>query len=122
MLLTEDTNLNGNRIKSFTPGKITINETIYTDSLILSPDHLMEHWGPKTIQDLKSNDLAIIAQQHPEVALIGTGEQPCFLPAELMVQLIEAKIGFEVMTTAAACRTYNLLMAEGRKVVAALIL
>lgn len=121
MLLTEDKNINGNRIKSFTAGKITINDTVYTDSLILSPDHLIEHWRPKKIEDLKSSDLEQIAQQNPEVVLIGTGQQTCFLPDSTLVKLIEKNIGFESMTTAAACRTFNLLVAEGRKVIAALI-
>jgi uncharacterized protein len=60
--------------------------------------------------------------RHPEVALLGTGSRQRFPHPRLSRALNEARIGLEVMTTAAACRTYNILMAEGRKVAAALLL
>jgi uncharacterized protein len=65
---------------------------------------------------------ALLLDPLPEVVLIGTGREQHLLPAALMRQLISRRIGWEVMDTAAACRTYNILAGEGRRVLAALMI
>ena len=94
----------------------------YNRSLILTPSEIIESWGPATAAELTREHLTAIANLGPRVVLIGTGKQPALLDPTLYLSLLERGIGVEVMTTGAACRTYNILMAEGREVVAGLIL
>ncbi|HVV68384.1 MAG TPA: Mth938-like domain-containing protein [Gammaproteobacteria bacterium] len=122
MLLRQDKNLTGNIVRSYTPGKIVINATTYTQSVVLSPSLLIEHWSPQNIMQLKAEDLQVLVEQNPEVVLLGTGEKQYFPEVETLVVLIKKGVGFEIMDTAAACRTYNLLMSEGRNVVAGLVI
>jgi uncharacterized protein len=102
------------QILGFEPGKITINQEIYTENLIITPDQLITHWVPYSFD--------IILTLKPDVLLIGTGETLIFPPIELYGHLINHGIGVEIMNTAAACRTYNALSSEYRRVAAALIL
>ncbi len=122
MLLSQDKNINGYVIRSYTPGKIIINETTYTQSLVLSPNLLIDTWSPQRIQDLTNADLQLIVEQRPEVVLLGTGKSQHFPSLEILAVFIENNLGYEIMDTAAACRTYNLLMSEGRHVVAGLLI
>ncbi len=110
------------QIRAFKPGTIQINETKYTESIIISPERIIEHWAPQTISELSSNSFADITAMKPDILLIGTGAVMVLLPVDLYGDLINQGIGVEVMDTSAACRTYNALSAEGRNVVAALIL
>jgi len=120
MQLSQDQNQGKFFIFSYQPGAINVNQTIYSHSIIVTTDAIIT-WPPQTIVDLTREDFAIVAKQHPEVVLIGTGERQHFLSAAILAILIENNLGYEVMSTAAACRTYNALVAEGRKVVAALL-
>jgi uncharacterized protein len=122
MQLTRNRNTSDHSIQSYTPGTIKINGVSYTRSLVLSPQQLIENWPPQTIQALQKQHLETLIQLHPEVVILGTGEQQHFLSGELLAGLIAKNIGFEVMHTTAACHTFNLLVAEGRHVVAGLIL
>ncbi len=109
-------------IQSFSPGKIEINHTIYTHSLIALPNQIITDWPPQTMDMLAAKHVDRMTQLSPEIILIGTGIQQHLIPSLLLMKLIEAKIGFEAMSTAAACRTFNLLASEGRKVAAGLII
>jgi uncharacterized protein len=71
---------------------------------------------------LEAKHLHLLVKMSPKVLLLGVGEKSQILPQDLLDPFINAGIGVEVMTTGAACRTYNVLMAEGRNVVAALII
>jgi uncharacterized protein len=71
---------------------------------------------------LRVDDLAPALELNPQILLLGTGKTHCFPPAELMGAVLKQNVGLEVMTTDAACRTYNVLVSEGRSVVAALII
>ena len=122
MSLTLDDNQAKFQIRGYKAGQIQVNEKIYTESLIISPNHLLEHWGPKNISDLTPTHIEIAAQTKPAVLIIGTGEKLIFPNIELYGELINQGIGIEIMDTAAACRTYTILTAENRRVVAALIL
>jgi uncharacterized protein len=110
------------QIRSFTPGRIQVNDTILTSSLIVSPDILIENWAPQVITELTPAALELISPLKPDILLIGTGANLVFIKAEIYGALINQGIGVEIMDTSAACRTFNALTAENRRVVAALII
>jgi uncharacterized protein len=112
----------GNRIQSYGAGQVTINETIYTASLLLAPDHVIADWPPQTFADLAPQHLAAVAALLPEIVLLGTGRILRFPDDQILAPLIDNDIGYEIMDTGAACRSYNILMSEGRRVVAALLM
>jgi uncharacterized protein len=93
-----------------------------TKSFIVAPDRLVEDWPPQRFDELTGEHLQAALALEPEILIIGTGSQQHFLPGELMAALSRGGIGVEVMDTAAACRTYNVLLSEDRKVVAALLM
>ena len=110
------------QIRAFRPGLIQVNEKTYTRSLIISPTKLIENWIPQAISELSAHSFDIISELKPDILLIGTGSKLIFLPAEMYGELINQGIGVEIMDTSAACRTYNALSAEDRRVIAALII
>jgi uncharacterized protein len=122
MQLSQDPNHGKFYIRSYSPGKIVVNNHSYDRSIVLTSTRLIDDWSPQQINQLKPADFTDIAQENPEVVLLGTGRQQHFPPAAIMATLIEHNIGYEIMDTAAACRTYNVLVAEGRKVTAALLI
>ena len=109
-------------IQGYGPGRIVINERTYTEGLVVSPERLITGWGPTTISVLSQGHLDALIELSPQVIILGTGAQQVFPDPALYFRIMERHIGFEVMDTGAACRTYNILMAEGRAVVAGLIL
>ena len=109
-------------VTAYEAGRVAINGRVLTRSLLLMPEHLDEAWGPNTFAALTTDHLTHLAAFSCDVLLIGTGQRQRFPAPELQRPLIEAGRGFEIMDTAAACRTYNILVAEGRLVLAALIL
>jgi uncharacterized protein len=110
-----------NVIRAYAPGELTVNEEVYRGSLIVTPQRL-ESWAPQTFEELASAHFEPLVALGPEVVLIGTGRRLCFPPPDCLAPLIEAGIGYEIMDTGAACRTYNILVADGRRVVAALLM
>ena len=110
-----------NLIRSHTENSVTVGETVYTASLIISPGSLNDAWGPVSIESLTASDIDALLRFEPELVLIGTGVKQVFPEMEILKPMIENQIGYEIMNTAAACRTYNILVAEGRSVVAGLI-
>ena len=108
-------------INSYEPGWIQINEQKYYQSLLLMPDRLIQDWSAASADQITPEHLVELARYEPQVLLLGTGEQHKFLHPQIFRPLMELGIGYEVMTTGAACRTYNVLLSEDRKVLAALI-
>jgi uncharacterized protein len=104
------------------PGWVEINEHRYAHSLIVLPNQLVTDWTVPSFDALKLADIERIAALQPEVVLLGTGSRHRFAHPRLAAPLAAMNVGLECMDTAAACRTYNILMAEGRHVAAALIL
>ena len=104
------------------PGWVDVDGRRYRRSLLITPTAIDAEWGPDSVEALAESHLAALAGHHADVVLLGTGERQHFPPPQLLRPLIEAGIGVEVMDTAAACRTYNLLVAEGRAALAALII
>ena len=111
-----------NQIVSCSADGIVVNGVRHTASLLVAPLTLIADWPVTNAQTLTSAHLSAVLDLQPEVVLLGTGARLHFPTAEVMRPLIDAGIGFEVMDTGAACRTYNILMAEGRQVLAALII
>ena len=110
------------RIRACTPDSITIGETRYSASLVLSSQALQPDWPPARVAELEESHLEALAELEPEVVLLGTGESMEFPHPALLQSLHRQRIGVEVMTTPAACRTFNILAAEDRRVVAALMI
>lgn len=102
-----------------TPRPLAV-ETV-NGSFIVSPRHLLRDWAPMDIDSLLADHLSAIIELQPELVLLGTGPQLKFPAHSILADLHKQRIGVEIMDTAAACRTYNILMAEGRFVVAGLI-
>jgi uncharacterized protein len=101
---------------------ISVNHQRIEHSLIVTPDTLITDWKIEGFDQLSEADFEKIAHLKPEVVLLGTGQTHRFIHPSLIKPLTEANIAVECMTTDAACRTYNILMAEGRQVAAALII
>lgn len=120
--LTLDENQARYQIRGFKPGLIQINNQQFTSSIVVSPSQLIQNWPPQTINDLSYAHLTQTIILQPNILIIGTGATLQFPALETYGELLNQGIGVEIMDTAAACRTYNALTAENRKVVAALIL
>jgi len=108
-------------ITGYGTGWVEINASRYGHSLIVLPALLVTDWQVEDFDSLAETHFERLASLAPEVVLLGTGATHRFARPRLYRALTEAKIGLECMDTAAACRTYNILMAEGRHVAAALI-
>lgn len=96
-------------------------EEILTRSFIIAPRHLIRDWPPQRFEELAEAHLQLLTSLSPEVVLLGTGARLRFPNSAWLAGFHQQRIGVEIMDTGAACRTYNVLMAEGRKVAAALI-
>ena len=108
-------------IHSVTDDGIRIVDELHQGPLILSPGTLLIDWPVVSPAELVEEQLQPIFDLDPDVVLIGTGKNQVFLPPELMMAFYAKGIGVEVMTTEAACRTFNVLVSEERRVVAALM-
>lgn len=104
-------------VKSTNNEKILINNNV-----LITFDELIINWRPQNIHDLNSQDITEILNYKPEIVLIGTGKTLVQLDYAILAPLFKTKIPFELMTTINACRTYNLLASEHRKVLAGLTL
>ncbi len=138
MKVTEDTQSRGYTIRAYSAEAITVagrppsyGETdagplplteVFTRSFVIAPDQLLRDWPPQQLDELEPHHLAALLPLQPELVLLGSGTRFRF-PAQDVLQTLAAHgIGIEVMDTGAACRTYNVLAGEGRRVVAALLL
>lgn len=101
---------------------VTVGDTLYRSSLVLSADSLVTDWPVKSVGELDEEHLAPIFELAPEVVILGTGPTQEFPAPQLVMQFYKRGIGIEAMSTEAACRTFNVLVSEERKAVAALIL
>ncbi len=109
-------------ITAYDADHVAVDGQRLTQSFLLTPQRLVENWPPPTLDALTAADIEAIAAFNCPIVLLGTGQRQRFPSPALLRPLFELRIGVEVMDTFAACRTYNILMAEGRDVLAALIL
>ena len=114
----------GYSIQSYAPGQVVINGVAYGHSLVVLPERVFPTWGPGSgsVPDLAVDHFEALAQMDREIVLLGTGRRQHFPSPNLYRCLIEQGVGLEIMDTAAACRTYNILVAESRRVAAALLM
>lgn len=110
-----------NAFTGYGEGYVLVNGTRHHHSLIVLADQVVENWGVDRIEDLDEADVTLLGGLGMEILLLGTGKSLRFPHPRLLAPLAAARTGVEVMDTQAACRTYNILLAEGRKVAAALI-
>ncbi len=110
-----------NTVTAYGVGHIAVNGQPLAHSFLLTPETLETDWPPASIAELNEAHLARVAALGCRIVLLGTGLRQRFPPPALLAPLIGAGIGVEVMDSLAACRTYNILMAEGRDVAAAVI-
>ena len=122
MKLESDHSPSNYTIHSYGPGKVVINEETLTQALIVSPATLIRDWPPQTFEQVEAPHFEQILALEPEIILFGSGASLRFADAAIIARCYERGIGFESMDTAAACRSYTVLMAEGRQVVAALLM
>ena len=113
---------NNNLITAYGDDYIEVNRVRYTHSLIVAPNEIISPWTDAAFADLKDADFAAAMTLKPEVVLLGTGSKHLLLHPKHYQSLSSQGIPLECMTTAAACRTYNILMSEGRTVAAILML
>ena len=103
------------------PGYVSVNLVRYERSVVVTPQAVRE-WRVGGFESLAAADFGFISELGPEIVILGTGARQRFPGAELGKALATSGAGVEVMDTRAACRTYNILASEGRKVLAAIVL
>lgn len=111
-------------VRHYRPGEIRVRGTAYSASLILTPQQIIADWRPQDAADLAAADLErlLALDPRPDMVLLGTGERQRFPQRDVLAPLLAAGIGLEIMDTAAACRTWNVVLSEGRRAAAALII
>ena len=110
-----------NLFTGYGDGYVSINDRRFEHPVIVSPEGEVERWEPDSFENLTAAHFDSLRGRAPEVVILGTGATHRFPRPEVVRALATAGIGFESMDTKAACRTYNILMAEGRQVLAAIL-
>jgi uncharacterized protein len=121
MRFTRDATSGINVVRAYGGGELRINDTVYRGAIIVSATVLLHEPDIFDLEGLLAIDAGRILALDPEVLLLGTGARQTFPPASFSARFLSAGIGFEAMDTGAACRTYNVLVGEQRRVVAALL-
>ncbi len=121
MPLAEDKITSRYSISAYNPGEIIVNQTAYHESLILSPQTIHCPWPVLSVDELNESNLQLVIDMNPYVVLLGTGGQQIFPDSRIVALFGQRGIGLEVMNNGALCRTFNILVAEDREVVAAII-
>jgi uncharacterized protein len=111
-----------NAITGYGEDYVLVNRERHDKTVVVLPDRLVTDWTATSFEALTADHLAELLPLAPEILLLGTGATLRFPRIEILAPLIRAKLAYEVMDTQAACRTYNILMSEERKVAAALLL
>jgi uncharacterized protein len=120
MRFAESDDSSGYLVHAYGPEGIRVGARLYARGLVLAPQRIVEDWGPVRPELLDAGHLQPLIDLHPEVIVLGTGRSQVFPDPTVYAEALARGIGFEVMDTGAACRTYNILVSEGRRVVAAL--
>lgn len=107
---------------SYGPGYVSVNGTRYQDSVLICGRDIVTDWAPNGFDGLDAEQFGRLGDMGAEIVLFGSGNRQRFPRPELLKILISKGIGLEVMDTKAACRTYNILVAEGRHVACGVII
>ena len=110
-----------NTITGYGAGYVLVNGARHEENLIVLPEQVLP-WSAGGFESLGAENFVALAQLDLEVVLLGTGATLRFPTPQVIRPLVDARIGFEVMDVQAACRTYNILASEERRVAAALLL
>jgi uncharacterized protein len=121
MRFTQDPSSAVRLIRAYGGGELRINEDTYRETVIVGATSVLTLPDIRDMNDLGDFDPARILALDPELVLLGTGQRQIFPAAAFRAQFLSVGIGFEVMDTGAACRTFNVLVAEQRRVVALLM-
>ncbi len=121
MKIEQTLNEGSNAFTGYGDGYVEVGGKRHAGSLVVSAKSLTEGWAGGSIEQLTEAHFRMLAEMAPEIVLVGSGKAFAFPDPALLAPLHAAGIGVEVMDTRAACRTYNLLLGEGRNVIAALI-
>lgn len=122
MKLQPDPKQSLNTVTRYDSQYIEINEQRFENSIIVTPEGEILSWNVRHFAQLQQSDFRLILEKKPALVIFGSGERLRFLQPTILQDLIQAKIGFETMDTQAACRTYNILMSEGRLVLGAFLI
>ncbi|HYM34732.1 MAG TPA: MTH938/NDUFAF3 family protein [Steroidobacteraceae bacterium] len=122
MKFTREQPANVNLIRSYSSGELRIGEQVLRASCLLSGKQLIVDWTPRTASELTLDHFAAAWSWQPEIILLGAGTRPELPTRELYAAILSRGIGFEVMDIGAACRTFNVLVSENRRVAAGLLL
>lgn len=118
----DDPSSGQNRITGYGDNFVLVNELRFEKSVVVLADRIVDDWGARGFDELVADHFEFLRRLAPEIVLLGTGNTLRFPSPRLSQPLIDAQIGLEVMDTRAACRTYNILTAERRRVAAALLI
>jgi uncharacterized protein len=121
MKFTQQRPEGANLIRRYSADHIVVGDREIRESTIITPTALIA-WAPRNVEELSATHLAALFDLSPEVVVLATGATQKFPRAALRAEFATRKIGLEVMEIGAACRTYNVLVGEERKVVAAILL
>ena len=122
MKFTLDTTSSANLIRAYSADEIRVGEQTLHSSCIVTAAAVVANWEPQAISELLPRHLEAIFELHPELVLLGTGARQRFASAEIRSAFSARGIGVESMDLGAACRTFNVLVQEERRVAAALFL
>lgn len=109
-------------VRSIGANGIRIGDETFTTCLVVTAERIVGEWAATPVADLTAGHVEGVLDEDPEVLILGTGSAHEFAPRELVFALARRSIGFEVMDSAAAARTFNVLAGEGRRVAAILYL
>lgn len=121
MKITRELPANVNMIRGHAPGELRVGEKILTNSCLLSATDLLTEWAPRSVDALRPEHFETAFAWRPEIILLGTGVRQLFPQREIHAAILSRGIGFEVMDTGAASRTFNVLVGENRRVAAGFI-
>ena len=122
MKLQLDSSAGLNTFTAYGAGYVSVNGVRHTGNLAVLPHRLIPDWTQATFETLSVADIELLASLDAEIVLLGTGDRLRFPSPELLQPLVRRQKGLEVMDLPAACRTYNVLVGEGRKVAGGLLL
>jgi uncharacterized protein len=122
MKFSEDNHAESNHISSYGTGFIQIQNKQVNTSVVISSTQLISNWEPNIFSELKTAHCDILFTSKPDVIILGTGKRQYFPERDILRLFAQQQIGIEVMDTASACRTFNILLSEDRNVVAALFM
>jgi uncharacterized protein len=123
MKFEPDTNIGGRiHITAYGPGHVVVAGIRHERNVVVTAERVITGWGPAHCSELSGAHMQALAELTPEIVLLGTGSQLRFPARDIMESLPRLGIGVEFMDTGAACRAYNFLAGEDRRVLAALII